>query len=221
MYNGNRLNSEWAFDGPASNEFEFSSEWEFAEEISLESPFSEGEEMELAAELLEIMDEEELEQFLGKLFKKAWRGIRKVGRSVFRPLGRVLKSVAKKALPFLGGALGSFIPVPGVGTAIGSAVGGALSKALEMEFEGLDPEDQEFEMARRFVRLAGTAARQAAMTPPGIDPQMAVNQALTAAARQQMPQLASGQKSLIGSMNGRGRSGRCVRRGRTIIIFGA
>ena len=34
---------------------------------------------------------------------------------------------------FVGGALGSLLPIPGVGTAVGTALGGALSKAHELE----------------------------------------------------------------------------------------
>jgi hypothetical protein len=143
-----------------------------------ESPFSEAEEMELTMELLSVSNEEELEQFLGNVFKGVWKGIKKVGSAigkVAKPLGGVLKGIAKTALPFVGGALGSMIPIPGVGTMIGRAAGTALSKALEMEFEGLDMEQQEFEMARRFVRIAGSAAQQAAQ---GGSPQEAVLQAL-------------------------------------------
>ena len=84
-------------------------------------PLNEVEELELAAELLSISSEEELDQFLGKLFKRVWKGVKKVGRFVGKvasPLGKVLKGIAKKALPFVGGALGSFIPIPGVGTAL-------------------------------------------------------------------------------------------------------
>jgi hypothetical protein len=94
-------------------------------------PFSEAEELALAMELLEVANEEELEQFLGKVFKK-------IGK------------FAKKALPFVGKALGSFIPIPGVGTAIGGALGTLASKAIKGE--------QELEEARQFVRLTGTAA---------------------------------------------------------------
>lgn len=126
-------------------------------------PFSEQEETELALELLSVSSEAELEQFLGNVFKKAWQGIKKVAR----PLGGALKGIAKAALPMVGGALGSFIPIPGVGTALGTALGGAISKALEMEMQEmsetgeLTQEDREFEMARRVVRIAGTAAQLA------------------------------------------------------------
>ena len=120
-------------------------------------PFSAQQETELAMELLSVASEAELEQFLGKMFKGIWKGIKKVAK----PLGGILKGIAKKALPFVGGALGSLIPIPGVGTALGSALGGALGKALEMEMAGMPGVDRELEMARRFVRIAGRAAQAA------------------------------------------------------------
>lgn len=133
---------------------------EFSHETAAEAPFSEQEEAELAMELLSVGSEAELEQFLGKVFKKAWKGIKKIAK----PLGGALKGIAKAALPMVGGALGSFIPIPGVGTALGSALGGAVSKALEVELDEMGEmaqEDREFEMARRVVRIAGTAANLA------------------------------------------------------------
>jgi uncharacterized protein (DUF697 family) len=189
------------------------------------SPFSEAEELELAAELLSVSSEEELDQFLGKLVRGAWRGIKKVGSvvgKIAKPLGGVLKAVAKKALPFVGGALGSLIPIPGVGTAVGSALGGALSKALEMEFAELNQEEQEFEMARRFVRLAGTAARQAVLGSPDADPQEMAEVAVINAARLHVPNLPPIASSGGGFERSIGRqlTGRWVRRGRKIIILG-
>ena len=186
-------------------------EFEIGEDVAgeVEGTIDEVEEMELAAELLAIGSEEELDQFLGKFFKSAWRGIKKIAR----PLGRILKGIAKKALPFVGGALGSFIPIPGVGTALGSALGGAASKLLEVDLEGLSPEDQEFELARRFVRLMSNAAAHAANTPPGAN----LNTAALAAVRKAANQL--------GGAQGRRRHGRdsgCwVRRGNKIVILGA
>jgi hypothetical protein len=205
-----------------TGEFE-SDEFEFEGETDLESPFEEFEEMEYAAELLSIQSEEELDQFLGKLIKRAGRGLGKIGK-VFRPLGGVLKGLAKKALPFVGGALGSFIPIPGVGTAVGSALGTAVSNALEAEFEGLDPEDQEFEMAKRFVRVAGAAVKQAANADSDTDPQAAVKSAVTAAARRHVPNLGNvmrnGASPSGAGVSGSRRSGRWIRRGRKILLLG-
>src|SRR4051812_9549156 len=115
------------------------------------SPLSEEQEVELAMELLGMQNEQEWEQFLGKMFKTIGRGLKKVGAiaaPLLKPLGGALKGLAKKALPFVGGALGSFIPIPGVGTALGTALGSAVSQALEMEFNELEQDEAEFEMAR-------------------------------------------------------------------------
>jgi len=191
----------------------------------LESPLTEAEEVELAMELLTVSTEAEMDQFLGKMFRGVWKGIKKVGSvvgKIARPLGAVLKAVAKKALPFVGGALGSFIPIPGVGTAVGSALGGALSKALELEYGELDREEAEFEMARRFVRIAATAAQQAASAPATVDVTTAVNQALATAARRHLATAdLSELEAVAPSAAGSRHSGRWVRQGQYIILIGA
>jgi hypothetical protein len=187
-------------------------------------PLSEAEEVELAAELLAVSTEAEMDQFLGNVFKGVWKGIKKVGSAVgkiARPLGGILKAVAKKALPFVGGALGSLIPIPGVGTAVGSALGGALSKALELEYAQLDREEAEFEMARRFVRIAATAAQRAALAPATVDVERAVNDALVAAARTHIASADLSELERFTEGVGRSRhSGRWVRQGESIILVG-
>src|SRR5689334_10004420 len=124
-------------------------------EYSQEGTFSEADEMELAAELLSVSNEAELDQFLGKLLKKA-------GAFVSSALGKDLtdqvKQVAGQALPLLGSAIGNMV-VPGVGGVVGGKLAGSL---LGLELEGLSYEDQEFEVARQIVRLSGAAARNAA-----------------------------------------------------------
>lgn len=161
-----------------------------------DGPFSAAREMELAMELASVSSEAELDQFLGGVFKSAWKGLKNVGSvigKVAKPLAGVLKGIAKTALPMVGGALGSFIPIPGVGTALGSALGGAVAKALELEFADMEYEEQEFEMARRFVRIAGTAAQLAAA---GDGSPQAVRQALNQALLQHVPHYeAAGQRS--------------------------
>ncbi|MDM0018914.1 hypothetical protein [Variovorax saccharolyticus] len=170
--------------------------------LAAPAPLSESEEVELAMELLGVTNEAEWEQFLGKLFKGIGRGLKKVGSfvgsKVLKPLGGALKGLAKKALPLVGGALGSFIPIPGVGTAIGSALGSAVSKALEMEFGELESEEAEFEIARRFVRVAASAAQQAGAAAPGTPPEAAVREALLAAARAHVPAFAANEAELMG-----------------------
>lgn len=189
-------------------------------------PLSEAEEIELAMELLTVSSEAEMDQFLGKMFKGIWKGIKKVGSfvgKIAKPLGGVVKFVAKKALPFVGGALGSMIPIPGVGTALGSAVGRAVSSALELETAGMSAEDREFEMARRFVRIAATAARQAALAPQDVEPEVAVQEALLTAVQRAVPNAELGElerPAARGGLNG-ATSGHWIRQGRSIVVLGA
>lgn len=200
--------------GAAFEVLEFGSDWPGKGRVP--GVFSEEEELQLAMELLEVSSEEELEQFLGKVFKSVWKGVKKVGSTiakVAKPLGGALKAVAKTALPFVGGALGSMIPIPGVGTALGSALGRAASNALELELEGEAeaPADRELELARRFVRIAGQAARLAA---DGDGSARAVESALTRALHQQLPHFrpAAPQQE--------DESGRWRRRGNRIVVMG-
>jgi hypothetical protein len=183
------------------------------------SVLTEAEEVALAMELMAISSEAEMEQFLGNVFKSAWKGIKNVGSvvgKIAKPLGGALKSVAKTALPFVGSALGSFIPIPGVGTAVGGALGNALSNALELEYGELEQEEAEFEMARRFVRIAATAAQQAASAPPPVDAMSAANWAVISAARQHVP---GADLQALGASTER-LSGRWFRQGANIIVVG-
>jgi hypothetical protein len=157
-----------------------------------ESPLSEEQEMELTAELLEITSEEELEEFLGNLIKGV---AKKVGGFIKSPVGKqlggILKGIAKKALPVVGGALGSFV-APGVGTAIGSKLGSMASGLFEVETAGMSQEQAQFEVARRYVRLASTAAQHAATAPRNAPTPKVVRIAITEAARHHAPGLLRG-----------------------------
>jgi uncharacterized protein (DUF697 family) len=181
-----------------------------------ESPLGTQAEAELATELLEVQSEEELEEFLGSLVKKVGSAVGGIIKSpVGQALGGVLKNVAKKALPIAGGALGSFI-APGIGTAIGSQLGSAASNLFELELEGMDREQAEFELARRYVRFASEAARNVALGPQDAPPWSLVNAAVADAARAHAPGLVGGGGRARGAS-----SGRWVRRGRRIVVLGA
>lgn len=187
----------------------------------LEYPLTEAEEMELVMELLSVTNEAEMDQFLGKI----WKGIKKVGsfigKRVLPTLGKGLKAIAKKALPLVGGALGSFIPIPGVGTAIGGALGSAVAKALELEYGEMEQEEAEFEVARRFVRIAATAAQQAALAPPNMDTETVVNEALVSAARRHVPRIDLSNLKPYASRAGTPRmAGRWIRKGGSITVLG-
>jgi uncharacterized protein (DUF697 family) len=161
MHNIDLTSHEFEFE----NEFELEGgEFEFSHEggeFELEFE-NEAQEMELTTELLEVSNEQEFEQFLGSLISKVAKGAASFAKSgLGKTLIGGLKSIAKKALPIAGGALGNFL-VPGLGGAIGSKLGGMASNLFELELEGLSAEDREFEVARRFVQLAADAVRRVA-----------------------------------------------------------
>lgn len=211
-------------------------EEEYGDYESESEAFDEVEEMEMAADFLEITDEQELEQFLGKLFRKGRKFFKK---GVGRKLGRILKGVAKKALPVVGGAIGSAI-APGVGTTIGSKLGAAAGNIFGLELEGLSPQDQEYEVARRFVRFANSAVQKAGQLQRALPADSAARKAVLLAAKKHAPGLLKklgGIRSALGfeleadetaqgailnqnGGGGSGRSGRWIRRGRKIILIG-
>lgn len=212
-------------------EFEYEEEGEaFEEEAGEDRILNEEEELEAASNLLTVSNEEELEQFLGSLFKKVGRAVKSVVKSpVGKVLGGLLKNVAKKALPVLGAAAGNLI-APGVGGVIGGNLAAGAGKMFGLELEGLTPEDAEFEVARRYVRLASLAAAKAARSPQAGPPHRIARTAILSAARRVAPGLigrplpAYGPVPRYGYGPGYGfdgrNSGRWIRRGRKIILFG-
>ena len=128
-----------------------------------------------------VTDEQELDQFLGKLISKVSRTAGSIIRSsAGKALGGILKGAAKKALPIAGPAVGTYFGGP-AGGAIGGKLASAAGRIFGLELEGMSGEDQEFEVARRFVRLAASAAQKAA----------AARSAVAAAARRHAPGLLS------------------------------
>lgn len=206
-------------------------------------PLGEAEEMELAAQLQELTNEQELDRFIGNIFNSVKRAVGSViPPAVRNQLGGMLKGVAKSVLPMAGAALGNFV-VPGLGGMVGGKLASMAGQAFGLELEGMSAEDQEFEIARRYVRLVSDAAQEATFAPPTAPPQVVAQQALRAAAEKHAPGLVSGnvgqslnqgpqaqqmqgqygqgRQSTMQQMNGsRGRSGRWVRRGRTVILLG-
>ena len=210
------------FESDYDSEYEYEDEFE-DEYFDSEGVFSEEEEMQLAAELLAVSDDEELEQFLGKLIKRVGRKVKKFAKSsTGRALGRILKGAAKKALPIAGRAIGTAFGGP-AGGAIGGKLASTAGRLFGLELEGLSPEDQEFEVARRFVRFAGDAAKNAAKTSPAAPPKTAAKAATIKAAKKHAPGLLrTAAKPIPASMSSisSGRSGRWIRRGRKIVLMG-
>lgn len=202
-----------------SDSFEFP-EMQDESSVQGESVFSEDEVEELAASLLEINDEQELDQFIGGLLKKARRFVGGALKSpLLRPLGGFIKGAIKKALPIAGGALGNMV-LPGLGGQVGSRLASGAGSLLGLEFENLAPEDQEFEVAKRLVQMAGTAVQSAAQSPASGDPHTAAQAAVTAAARTHVPGLIQAPSHSRRGSGQRARSGRWYRRGARIILVG-
>jgi hypothetical protein len=189
---------------------------------------SDSEEMELAAEFLEVADEDELEQFLGDLIGGIGSTLGKIVNSPMgKAVGGVLKDVAKTALPIAGGALGTFVGGP-IGGMIGSNLASVAGSVLGLELEGLSPEDREFEATKQFIRFAGQTVANALEAEPhaGLyaDPEAVAHAAAVEAARVYAPGLMD-----IASAGGhephhhhhrRSHEGRWVRHGHRIILLG-
>lgn len=181
-------------------------EFEEEEEAYELSGDTDSDDLELAAELLEVTSEEELEEFLGTLVKKAGR---LAGRALRSDTGRALVGVLKDA---------ARDAIPAAGAALGRSAGRKVTDWLGLELEGLSPEDQEFERARAFVRFAREAARQAARAPASRRPSQVARRACTRAARRQAPALLPAVTGRSPSADGSRQSGRWVRQGDTIVV---
>jgi hypothetical protein len=197
-----------------------------------EAVFDEVEEMEAAAALLEVQDEEELDQFLGSLFAKVRKKLGTVlPASVQKALAGTLKKVAGAALPKIGAALGNFV-VPGVGGALGAGLAANAGKMFGLELEGMSYEDQEFEVAKRVVNLGVEAAKTAAQSAPAAvngGAAQTAKDAVLQAASTYAPGLASvavapgfavGPRPRHNGSTGRRRTGRWIRRGNRVILLG-
>jgi hypothetical protein len=114
------------------------------------APFNEREAGALAAELLTLSTTAELDHFLGKVFRKAG-----TGGPALRALGQGLRLVGRAALPAMRGG------APSVGP-LGPIVEGVVGDG---EVQG-ELGDHAFDVARRFVQLAGRSARDHAVAPP-------------------------------------------------------
>jgi hypothetical protein len=187
--------------------------------------FGETEQMELASELLEITNEAELDRFLGDLISRAGQA---VGRFVSSPegkaLGGVLKGAAKQVLPALGSAVGGYFGGER-GAQLGSQAASAAGRIFGLELEGLSNEDREFELARRYVSFAGEAVKNLMLAPAGPEPTAAAKAAATEAAQTHAPGLLqprppAGNGLATSSGLPTGHSGRWMRRGNKIVLYG-
>ncbi|MCI5131216.1 MAG: hypothetical protein D3904_06760 [Candidatus Electrothrix sp. EH2] len=192
------------------------------EGLEMEGIFSEAEEMELANELLNVSSDAELDQFLGKVFKRVVRKVRKFKRYA-RPAWKIFRRIGRRVLPYAGAAVGTYFGGP-AGAVVGRRLGKFAGSRLEMEFEGMGEEEMEFEVARRLVRTIGATAKDAVKAPTEVKPDVVVKKAATSAVQKFMPYY-YGRRSRRSSprtnfRRTRRSSGRWVRRGNSIVILG-
>jgi hypothetical protein len=185
--------------------------------------FGETEQMELASALLEVTSEAEVDRFLGDLIGRAGQAVGKFVRSPEgRAIGSILKGAAKQALPGIGSAIGSYFG-GATGAKLGGDVASAAGRAFGLELEGLSGEDRDFEVARRYVNFAGEAVKNLVLAPTGLYPGPAANAAVVAAAKTHAPGLLSPRQAGMEAPPSRfptGHSGRWMRRGNKIILYG-
>lgn len=222
MHDIDRTQMEYTSELPGfqSEQFEYG-EQEWTGETFGETVLTEADEIQLASELLGVTNEAELDRFLGDFIKKVGSVAGKVIRSpIGQAVGGVLKGVAKKALPLAGGAIGGYFGGP-LGAKIGSGLASAAGSALGLEAEALEQEDREFEGAKQFVRMAADTVKNAAAAPPTADPRAVAQAAAIAAAKKLAPGLLGAAGPLAGTAApGRGQTGRWLRRGTKIVLFG-
>jgi hypothetical protein len=182
---------------------------------------SEEDELDLAAELLAVSDEGELDEFFRNLFKR-------VKNAAIPALKKYLKPLAKKVIPFAGRALGGFIGGP-AGAAIGGKLGSYATTLFEVDFESMDGETQDLEVARRFVRFASAAANNAAESGATGNPTSVARAAVINAAKAHAPGLIRPRGPRVNDRRGNGaavsssqgaNTGRWIRRDGRIVLLG-
>lgn len=210
---------------------------------SRSSAQDETEEMELALELLQVSNEDELDRFIGRILSSAKGAVTALPgfykSLVPEHLRSITETVAKGAIPVLGQLAGKMAG----GTASeewGKRIGEAVTSMAGLELEGLSQEDREFETARAVVRWAQDAAqRAAAMTPQAtarpsaaggatrqVPPALIAKAAAVGAAQRVAPGLAEVVRQIPVPSTGAGgsapgeQSGRWTRRGNTVVLHG-
>jgi hypothetical protein len=118
--------------------------------------------VELAAELLDVTNQAELEGFLRRVVAATARGVggrlpAGTGRSLVALLGRT----AERTLPTLATLLGDPLP-PAAG---GQPTAETAARVYGLELEGMSAEDGDYELARQFLRFAQSATARAATLP--------------------------------------------------------
>jgi hypothetical protein len=171
------------------------------------SELSEAQELELAAELLEVSSEEELENWLATVASQAGRALTSAQRAAGKAytanapaVDRTIRVVGTVGPPVTAALLIragvppdlAMLRARQMASQIGFA-GDWLKRSMpqwsKLELEGLSSEDRELEYARRYTRFAHRALRNAWQAPRGMRPARAAWLAVRHAARRDLPGL--------------------------------
>jgi hypothetical protein len=125
--------------------------------------FPESRSVQLAAELLDVTSEAELEGFLGRVVAATARGVGgRLPAGTGRSLVAVLARTAERTLPTLAALLGDPMGPP---AGVGPSAAETAARVYGLELEGMSAEDRDYEIARQFLRLVQAAAARAATAP--------------------------------------------------------
>jgi hypothetical protein len=190
------------FAGEGEDETAYEDEYQYEDEYEDEEA-AEAAELELATQLLEVSNEQELDRFIGNLVRSGAGALSNFARTrEGRQLGGILKKAAGRVLPVLGSAAGRAVggavaratggprdSYQQTGARLGRSVGAMAKRYFGLELEGLSPEDQEFEVARRFVQFARDAVRESQRRLGTGPAQQVSRQAVASAGRRLAPGL--------------------------------
>jgi hypothetical protein len=141
---------------------------------------------ELAAEMLDAVNERDLRRVLQRLAVEAGRPVR---RDTALALIELLTRTAKRTLPTLTLATSN-----DPRAAAATPVAQTAARVYGLETEGMSAEDRDFELARQFARFAEAAFAHAGTTYAP-DPASAATDAVARAAREFAPGLISPRRS--------------------------
>lgn len=162
---------------------------------------------ELALELLQVQDEDELEEFLGSLIKSAARaGGRFLRSGVGQKLVGAAKNLAKQHLPSVAANIGGHF-----GGARGRDIGGRVGSFAASQ---LEVDDSELETAKNLVQAMVTAGKSASTADASAPAATVAKNALQQALKQQ-----GGLNASRGRGTRRSR-GQWIRRGTKIVLLG-
>jgi hypothetical protein len=198
---------------------EYSPQMEFAsgeadfEDESVRGVFDEDQGLQLAAALLEVVNEQQLDRFIVDLVSEAANATgHAIKQSQLAAIRDVLRNSVHQILPMA--SLGHGSMRSSIGAQLGTGLSAIAGQVLGLELEGLSPEDREFEAARQFVRFAAELVKKTLESPRDHDQQDAAHRAAAQAAKVYAPGLFANAPGVHGSR------GHWVWCGDKIILFG-